>query len=46
MVQRPAFGYGGYGQRGGPPEVASATVDVDQLQRDIDRSQVGGWLGW
>lgn len=42
--QRPAAHYGGHGFRGPPPgDGPGLTVDVDQLQKDVERSQVGSW---
>jgi hypothetical protein len=46
-LQRPPHFGGGHGgfNRGGPPEVAlGPAVDVEQLAKDIERSQVGGRL--
>ncbi len=43
-LQRPAAHYGGHGFRGPPPgDGPGLTVDVDQLQKDVERSQVGSW---
>lgn len=41
-LQRPPAHYGGFGFRGPPPsDGPGLTVDVDQLQKDIERAQVG-----